>query len=83
MDPAAAPLGEVMAPISQEMALAGLRWDGVASPMRRDCEIQCNGKVCVGNDLAGPHTPLVHPGLHRALDCARYPVSRADTAPSR
>lgn len=74
LDPAAAPLDQVMAPITEEMAQAGFRWDGVAPRVRRDYEIRCNWKVYVDNYLEGYHIPLVHPGLFRELDYARYRV---------
>jgi choline monooxygenase len=39
---------------------------------RRDYFIDCNWKVYVDNYLEGYHIPIVHPGLMRDLDYARY-----------
>lgn len=39
---------------------------------RREYVIQCNWKVYVDNYLEGYHIPIVHPGLMKELDYARY-----------
>ena len=39
---------------------------------RKDWEIDCNWKVYVDNYLEGYHIPIVHPGLMKEIDYARY-----------
>jgi choline monooxygenase len=39
---------------------------------RKDWFIDCNWKVYVDNYLEGYHIPIVHPGLNREIDYARY-----------
>lgn len=39
---------------------------------RKDWFVDCNWKVYVDNYLEGYHIPIVHPGLNREIDYARY-----------
>jgi choline monooxygenase len=39
---------------------------------RKDWELDCNWKVYVDNYLEGYHIPIVHPGLMKEIDYARY-----------
>ena len=39
---------------------------------RKDWEVGCNWKVYVDNYLEGYHIPIVHPGLMKEIDYARY-----------
>jgi choline monooxygenase len=41
---------------------------------RKTYEINCNWKVYVDNYLEGYHIPIVHPGLMREIDYAKYRV---------
>ena len=71
--------------------LAARKWDGVRLAERKDWYLDCNWKVYVDNYLEGYHIPIVHPGLMKELDYARYetethrsyslqrsPIKRAD-----
>ncbi|MGH9942685.1 MAG: aromatic ring-hydroxylating oxygenase subunit alpha [Pyrinomonadaceae bacterium] len=51
----------------------GLRdWPAMKLAARKDWTVECNWKVYVDNYLEGYHIPVVHPGLNRELDYARY-----------
>jgi choline monooxygenase len=39
---------------------------------RKDWHVDCNWKTYVDNYLEGYHIPVVHPGLNREIDYARY-----------
>jgi len=39
---------------------------------RKEWEVACNWKVYVDNYLEGYHIPIVHPGLMKEIDYARY-----------
>lgn len=68
----APPLGEVLAPIPEQ--IAHLTLDDMRMVERRDYLIDCNWKVYVDNYLEGYHLPSVHPSLHRMLDYGNYRV---------
>ncbi len=53
-------------------ALAARDWTGVRLAERKDWYLECNWKVYVDNYLEGYHIPIVHPGLMKELDYARY-----------
>jgi choline monooxygenase len=59
-------LGEIV-PLLQRTFESGCR-----PAFRRDWEVACNWKVYVDNYLEGYHIPLVHPGLFREVDYAKY-----------
>ena len=40
--------------------------------LRKDWDVACNWKVYVDNYLEGYHIPIVHPGLMKEIDYARY-----------
>ncbi|MCA1592961.1 MAG: Rieske 2Fe-2S domain-containing protein [Acidobacteria bacterium] len=71
LDAACAPLGEALEDIP---ARAGERkdWAGMRLAARKEWSVDCNWKVYVDNYLEGYHIPVVHPGLNRELDYARY-----------
>jgi choline monooxygenase len=56
------------------LRLAHRAFTGYQSAFRRDWTVECNWKVYVDNYLEGYHIPLVHPGLNKELDYARYRV---------
>lgn len=45
---------------------------GMRRAHRKAWTVECNWKVYVDNYLEGYHIPIVHPGLFRELDYARY-----------
>jgi len=45
---------------------------GMRRAHRKEWVVECNWKVYVDNYLEGYHIPIVHPGLFRELDYARY-----------
>jgi choline monooxygenase len=45
---------------------------------RKDWYVDCNWKVYVDNYLEGYHIPIVHPGLNREIDYARYRTETRD-----
>ena len=75
------PLLESLGRIPTETAsydLAGMR------PLaRRDYVVECNWKVYVENFLEGYHLPIVHPGLYRELDYAKYRVDTFESYSSQ
>ncbi|HSF15540.1 MAG TPA: SRPBCC family protein [Vicinamibacteria bacterium] len=74
LDPAASPLPVHLAEIGAEIVLAGFPLGAMPMVERREYEIDCNWKVYVDNYLEGYHIPVVHPGLFREIDYARYRV---------
>jgi choline monooxygenase len=81
LDPSAPPLLQTLGAIPTETApyeLASMR-----PVARREYEIACNWKTYVDNFLEGYHLPMVHPGLHRELDYARYRVETFTTYSSQ
>ena len=70
LDPAAPPLTATLddlADLPRRRPLSGMR-----RAHRREWIVECNWKVYVDNYLEGYHIPIVHPGLFRELDYARY-----------
>jgi len=53
-------------------ALAGRGLEGMRLAARKDWYLDCNWKAYVDNYLEGYHIPIVHPGLMKELDYARY-----------
>ncbi len=47
-------------------------YSGFRLAQRKTWELDCNWKVYVDNYLEGYHIPIVHPGLFRELDYAKY-----------
>jgi choline monooxygenase len=74
LDPAAAPLADVIGAIPQEISKIGCPHDSLKFSRRRDYVIECNWKVYIDNYLEGYHLPAAHPSLFRELDYARYRV---------
>jgi choline monooxygenase len=66
------PLSAELAGIADDTRELGL--ERVRHVEHRQYSVRCNWKVYVDNYLEGYHLPLVHPGLHRELDYARYRV---------
>ena len=52
--------------------LAGRGLEEMRLAARKDWIVECNWKVYVDNYLEGYHIPIVHPGLMKELDYARY-----------
>jgi choline monooxygenase len=76
LDPAAAPLSEILGDIPGDLHKAGFNIDAMQPVERRDYFIDCNWKVYVDNYLEGYHIPIAHPGLFREID---YDLYRTDT----
>jgi choline monooxygenase len=74
LDPDAAPLMELLAPIDDEIRRKGFQIDHMRPVERRDYYIDCNWKVYIDNYLEGYHLPIAHPGLFRELDYDQYRV---------
>jgi len=70
LDSSARPLSETIGDLPATLQPRGL--SSMRSAGRKDWTIQCNWKVYVDNYLEGYHIPIVHPGLMRELDYARY-----------
>jgi choline monooxygenase len=70
IDTDCAPLEETLEDLPTRLQLANLARTRLAA--RTDWYIDCNWKVYVDNYLEGYHIPIVHPGLNRELDYARY-----------
>ena len=70
VDAAAPPLLETLGALPADLEARGL--SGMKLAARRDWEIDCNWKVYVDNYLEGYHIPIVHPGLMKEIDYARY-----------
>lgn len=69
-DAAAAPLAETLEEIPA--LTSGRDWGSMRPAMRKEWTVECNWKTYVDNYLEGYHLPVIHPGLHRELDYARY-----------
>ncbi|HET7452008.1 MAG TPA: SRPBCC family protein, partial [Thermoanaerobaculia bacterium] len=70
LDPNAPPLAktlDALADLPDRRPLPGMR-----RAHRKEWIVECNWKVYVDNYLEGYHIPIVHPGLFRELDYARY-----------
>jgi choline monooxygenase len=70
LDRDAAPLLETLGDLPARLESRGLSEMKLAA--RKDWEIECNWKVYVDNYLEGYHIPIVHPGLMKEIDYARY-----------
>jgi phenylpropionate dioxygenase-like ring-hydroxylating dioxygenase large terminal subunit len=70
LDPDAVPLRRTLGDLTAALEVRGLSGMGLAA--RKDWEIDCNWKVYVDNYLEGYHIPIVHPGLMKEIDYARY-----------
>jgi choline monooxygenase len=63
-------LVEMLGELPAELEARGLGRMGLAA--RKEWTIDCNWKVYVDNYLEGYHIPIVHPGLMKEIDYARY-----------
>ncbi|HEY6064760.1 MAG TPA: SRPBCC family protein [Thermoanaerobaculia bacterium] len=70
LDDGAPPLRETLGDLAGELESRGLGEMRLAA--RKDWELDCNWKVYVDNYLEGYHIPIVHPGLMKEIDYARY-----------
>jgi choline monooxygenase len=70
LDPAAMPLEEFLGDLIKDMPPHD--YSGFRLARRKVWEVECNWKVYVDNYLEGYHIPIVHPGLFREIDYARY-----------
>jgi choline monooxygenase len=70
LDDGATPLVESLEDLPAELESHGLSEMRLAA--RKDWTVECNWKVYVDNYLEGYHIPIVHPGLMKELDYARY-----------
>jgi choline monooxygenase len=69
-DPSAEPLLSFLDDLPDR--LGGRDLSGFQPAARKDWHVECNWKVYVDNYLEGYHIPIVHPGLNREIDYARY-----------
>ena len=74
LDPAAAPLADILGAIPREIAEMGCPIGRLHFSRRREYTIGCNWKVYVDNYLEGYHLPAAHPSLFRELDYTQYRV---------
>jgi choline monooxygenase len=72
LDATCSPLADTLEDIPQR--LGGRDFGSYSFAFRREWYVDCNWKVYVDNYLEGYHIPLVHPGLNKELDYARYRV---------
>jgi choline monooxygenase len=72
LDPDCAPLAYTLEDIPER--LGARDFGSFEFACRRDWYLDCNWKVYVDNYLEGYHIPIVHPGLNKELDYARYRV---------
>jgi choline monooxygenase len=70
LDLAAPSLAETLEDLPEALATRGAGDMRLAA--RKDWTLDCNWKVYVDNYLEGYHIPIVHPGLMKELDYARY-----------
>jgi choline monooxygenase len=70
LDPEAPGLADALDDLPADLAPRGLA--GMRLALRKDWELACNWKVYVDNYLEGYHIPIVHPGLMKEIDYARY-----------
>jgi choline monooxygenase len=70
LDEFAPPLAETLDELPAELEARGLSEMRLAA--RKEWLADCNWKVYVDNYLEGYHIPIVHPGLMKELDYARY-----------
>ncbi len=74
LDPGAASLAEMLAPIAREVEEAGFHIEAMRSIERRDYVVNANWKVYIDNYLEGYHIPIAHPALYRELEYDAYRV---------
>jgi choline monooxygenase len=74
MDAKSAPLAETVAPLEARVRHADIPVERFRFWRRQTHEIRCNWKTYVENYLEGYHVPLVHPGLDRNIEAAKYTV---------
>ncbi|HEY3170759.1 MAG TPA: SRPBCC family protein, partial [Thermoanaerobaculia bacterium] len=70
LDDGAISLIESLEDLPAELDARGMSHMRLAA--RKDWVVECNWKVYVDNYLEGYHIPIVHPGLMKELDYARY-----------
>ncbi len=70
LDPAAPALAGALEDLPARLSGRGL--ESMRLVERKDWIVQCNWKVYVDNYLEGYHIPIVHPGLMKEIDYARY-----------
>jgi choline monooxygenase len=70
LDAASPSLGESLGGLPEALAGRGLEEMRLAA--RKEWSLDCNWKTYVDNYLEGYHIPIVHPGLMKELDYARY-----------
>lgn len=73
VDPAEPDLGAWLGPIERHSSTFAMESFEVTHHSSHDME--ANWKVYAENYQEGYHIPLVHPGLHRQIDSARYEVA--------
>jgi len=83
LDPAAAPLAEMLGAIPAQIERHGFALGAMRSVERRDYLVECNWKVYIDNYLEGYHIPIAHPGLYRELDYEQYRVTNFRTYSSQ
>jgi choline monooxygenase len=86
LDPGASGLAGALGGFAAECA--GVAFEELSFTHQVVHEMAANWKVYADNYLEGYHIPLVHPGLNKELDAARYRVEVGDrwcrhTAPTR
>ena len=70
LDSEAPSLADFVGDLSDHLSARDVSGYGLAG--RKEWELDCNWKVYVDNYLEGYHIPIVHPGLFREIDYARY-----------
>jgi choline monooxygenase len=70
LDPDAPSLAETLGDLAGRLEARGFGHMRLAA--RKEWELDCNWKVYVDNYLEGYHIPIVHPGLMKEIDYARY-----------
>jgi choline monooxygenase len=70
LDESPSTLAESLGGLPAELAGRGL--EDMTRAASKDWVVECNWKVYVDNYLEGYHIPIVHPGLMKELDYARY-----------
>jgi choline monooxygenase len=74
LDPAIAPLSQVLEPITAEVRSHGYDLSEFRFGVRKHYEIGCNWKVYIDNYQEGYHIPAAHPALFKELDYDQYRV---------
>jgi len=70
LDATASPLATFLGDLAGR--LSSRDYSGFRLAARKEWTLDCNWKVYVDNYLEGYHIPIVHPGLFRELDYAKY-----------